>query len=70
LPYKKSAVRAAIGEALKRRSELLQPLPHAFTCIKSSISISKLVLFGYASVRFVDVLDAILKRFAFWWRSA
>jgi hypothetical protein len=30
---------------------------------------TKLVLFGYPLVRFVDVLDAILKRFAFWWQA-
>jgi hypothetical protein len=38
------------------------------TCLNSGARRScttKFVLLGYALVRFVDVLDAILKRFAF-----
>jgi hypothetical protein len=41
------------------------------TCLNSGAeghALTKLVLFGYPLVRFVDVLDAILKRFAFWWQ--
>jgi hypothetical protein len=37
-------------------------------CMATAPMTTKFVLLGYALVRFVDVLDAILKRFAFWWQ--
>ena len=42
LPYTKvsgrSAVRAAIGEALKRRSEVLQPVPHEMLTLAMQVN--------------------------------
>jgi hypothetical protein len=42
LPYTKltgrSAVRAAIGEALKRRSEVPQPLPHGMLALLMQVN--------------------------------
>ena len=66
MPIEQSGV-SEFGEEQFSRSVIVEGR-HAST-LAQKVTHYEVRLLGYALVRFVDVLDAILERFTFWWQQ-